>query len=105
MIDRGYETWTPVQSTPEIAAASRIATWLRTIRERRGCSQEWVAHTADIAVTTYGRMERPSCSGSPSNPTLTTFVRVLVALEVDASEMGELVDDDEVSTASSGSIE
>ncbi|MFB9644980.1 helix-turn-helix domain-containing protein [Microbacterium terregens] len=59
----------------EEAAAFSLAQWLRGVRDRRGMSQESVAHSADLAVSTYSRLERSTLSKKTANPTLATFVR------------------------------
>ena len=76
----------------EEAAAFSLAQWLRGVRDRRGMSQESVAHSADLAVSTYSRLERSTLSKKTANPTLATFVRICVALGVTVDELGELAD-------------
>jgi DNA-binding XRE family transcriptional regulator len=73
------------------AAEFSLGAWLRRIRQERGLSQEAVALSAGIAVTTYSRIERTLNAQRPVTPTLSTFVRVVVALEITAEELADLV--------------
>ena len=70
----------------ETNRAANVSEWLREVRLRRGMSQEAVAHAAELAVSTYGRLERGQKNDSPANPTLATFVRVCVALDITRDE-------------------
>ena len=68
-----------------------LGRWLQQVRVSKGMSQERVAITAELAVSTYGRLERSVTGGDWANPTLETFLRVLVALEVDPADLEQLV--------------
>ncbi|WP_363331408.1 helix-turn-helix transcriptional regulator [Microbacterium sp. 69-10] len=66
-----------------VGAVMRFGVRLRSIRQRRGLSQEQVAHDAGIAVQTYSCLERGIAPGGGyANPTLETILRVLHALGV-----------------------
>lgn len=71
--------------------AENLDAELRLARHALGLSQEEVAHAAGLAVSTYARLERRS---TPSNPTLTTLLRVCgvlgVRLSPDSFGRGEL---------------
>ncbi len=71
------------------AAAAAIGTWFRHIRRARGLSQEQLANEADVAVTTYCRLERAPHGRHHANPTLDTLTRVLAALRVTSAEAVE----------------
>lgn len=65
-------------------AALHLGSTLRMLRLDRGLTQEQVAQVAGIATYTYGCLERGrSPSGGWANPTLTTLLRVLIALGVE----------------------
>jgi transcriptional regulator with XRE-family HTH domain len=65
----------------------RLARALRELRERRGLSQEAVAHSAALTVSAYARIER-----GEANPTWTTVTQVAQALGVTLSELGSAVE-------------
>ncbi|WP_373372455.1 helix-turn-helix domain-containing protein [Microbacterium foliorum] len=68
-----------------------VAVWLYAARSSRGMSQEAIALRAGLAVPTYGRLERSGLRGQISQAKLETFLRLLLALDPDASELGRLV--------------
>lgn len=68
-----------------------VSFWLYAARSSRGMSQEAIALRAGLAVPTYGRLERSGLRGQISQAKLETFVRLLLALDPDASELGRLV--------------
>ncbi|MEV7610707.1 helix-turn-helix transcriptional regulator [Microbacterium sp. NPDC089320] len=68
-----------------------VSFWLYAARSSRGMSQEAIALRAGLAVPTYGRLERSGLRGQISQAKLETFVRLLVALDPDASELGRLI--------------
>lgn len=67
----------------------KISTWLRAVRHRRGLSQEQVAHSAGIAVSTYTRLECHSSRGT-ANPTVSTMSKLCAALNVTLAELADL---------------
>jgi len=71
--------------------AFSLGSWLRRARDRRGLSQEAVALAAGLAVTTYARIERSATADRLANPTLGTFVRLAIALDVTVEELAELL--------------
>jgi len=65
-----------------------FAQWLRSVRTGRGLSQEWVANAANIAVTTYARLEQAPRSGQRrSIPSLATLAKVCQVLEIDPADL------------------
>ncbi|MEV7692239.1 helix-turn-helix transcriptional regulator [Microbacterium sp. NPDC089189] len=68
-------------------AALLLGKRLRVLRQRQGKSQEAIAIAAGISTQTYAALER-GCkpSGTDSNPTLKTVLRVLPALGIDPVE-------------------
>ena len=60
---------------------------VRALREKKGLTQENLAHDAGITFATLARIERGQV-----NPTWTTVRRVATALEVSMSELGRAVD-------------
>ncbi|WP_375384404.1 helix-turn-helix transcriptional regulator [uncultured Microbacterium sp.] len=73
--------------------AHLIARVLRSARARAGLTQEQVAHSAGIAVITYGSLERARSSrGAGSNPTLETISRVFNVLNIDLDDLASGID-------------
>lgn len=68
-----------------------VSVWLYAARCSRGMSQEAIALRAGLAVPTYGRLERSRLRGQVSHARLETFVRLLLVLDPDASELGRLI--------------
>jgi transcriptional regulator with XRE-family HTH domain len=62
---------------------SQIGDRTRTIRERNGYSQEYVARAADVSTSTIQRLET-----GRNVPSLDTLIRVAAALDV---SLGDLV--------------
>ncbi|HXN38969.1 MAG TPA: helix-turn-helix transcriptional regulator [Solirubrobacteraceae bacterium] len=60
---------------------------LRRIRQRRGLSQERLAHAADLNTTHVAKIER-----SEREPGVRTVAKLAVALEVSADELFEGID-------------
>ncbi len=58
---------------------------IRQVREKRGLTQEAVAHNAGITTATFGVIER-----GLSNPTWATVKSIAAALEVSISELAKL---------------
>ncbi|WP_373426056.1 helix-turn-helix domain-containing protein [Microbacterium sp. W4I20] len=71
--------------------ARRLGGWLRSMRESRGLSQEALAHTADLSVSTYGSIERAFSCGRWANPKLDSLLRLIVALNTTSSELEVLL--------------
>jgi len=69
-------------STPESSLLSRIATNLRSLRERRGLTREQLASTTDVDPQIIKRIE-----GGRANPTLVTLSRLASALMISLSMM------------------
>jgi transcriptional regulator with XRE-family HTH domain len=63
---------------------------IRQLRERRGTTQEDLAHEADITTGTLSLIER-----GHANPTWGTVKRVAIALEVSMGELGKTADEQE----------
>lgn len=57
---------------------------IRQLREKRGETQEAVAHKAGVTAATYGLIER-----GQSNPTWATVRDVATALDVSISELAK----------------
>lgn len=71
--------------------AQRIATTLRSVRQRAGLSQEDVAYRAGLTRYTYQKYEKgESRPGSPANPTLRTLIAISQVLDV---PVGALIPD------------
>jgi len=68
---------------PQIALGRAI----RQLRERKGLTQEAVAHEAGITTATLGVIERGS-----SNPTWATVKGIGAAVGVSMGELGKLAD-------------
>lgn len=67
-------------------ALGELASGVRDAREKRGWSQEHVAHHAGVSVTTYASLERlENPRGELPNPSLETIVRILWALDLSAT--------------------
>lgn len=60
---------------------------IRQLRERRGLTQEAVAHDAGITTATLGVIER-----GLSNPTWATVKAIAAAVGVSMGELGKLAD-------------
>lgn len=60
---------------------------LRRLREKRGMTQEEVAHAADLTLGAYGRIERSEVA--PAWPTVRAIAR---GLGVSVKELGAAVD-------------
>jgi transcriptional regulator with XRE-family HTH domain len=60
---------------------------IRQIREKRGLTQEAVAHEAGVTTSTYGLIER-----GQSNPTWATVEDIASALEVSMVELAKRAD-------------
>jgi transcriptional regulator with XRE-family HTH domain len=58
---------------------------IRQVREKRGLTQEAVAHDAGITTATFGVIER-----GLSNPTWATVKSIAAALDVSISELAKL---------------
>jgi transcriptional regulator with XRE-family HTH domain len=58
---------------------------IRQVREKRGLTQEAVAHDAGITTATFGVIER-----GLSNPTWATVKSIAAALDVSISELSKL---------------
>lgn len=63
-----------------------LSLMLREARIARDLTQEQVAHAADVAVSTYARLERDA-TGLRSNPTLRTIARIGGVLGVDSEQI------------------
>lgn len=77
-------------------ATRRLGKWIRQVRESHGHTQESVAHAAGLAVSTCGRLERAFVAGRWVNPSIVSFLKVMIVLEVTPDEftqlMGEVLD-------------
>lgn len=72
--------------------AQRIATTLRSARDRAGLSQEDVAYRSGLTRYTYQKYEKgESRPGSPANPTLRTLIAISQVLDV---PLGTIIPDD-----------
>ena len=60
---------------------------IRQFREKRGLTQEAVAHEAGVTASTYGLIER-----GQSNPTWATVEDIASALEVSMAELAKRAD-------------
>lgn len=60
---------------------------IRELREKRGLTQEAVAHEADVTASTYGLIER-----GQSNPTWATVDDIASALRVSIVELAKRAD-------------
>lgn len=60
---------------------------IREIREKRGLTQEVVAHEAGVTASTYGLIER-----GQSNPTWATVDDIALALGVSIGELAKRAD-------------
>lgn len=60
---------------------------IRQLREKRGLTQEAVAHDAGVTTATLGVIER-----GLSNPTWATVKAIAFAVGVSMGELGELAD-------------
>lgn len=60
---------------------------IRQLREKRGLTQEAVAHEAGVTASTYGLIER-----GHSNPTWATVRDVATALGVSLGELAKLAE-------------
>lgn len=60
---------------------------IRQLREKRGTTQEDLAHRADITTGTLSLIER-----GQANPTWSTVKGIAAALSVSMGELGKLVD-------------
>lgn len=67
---------------PHSEAARILGERVRFYRNKRGLSQEDMAHLAEMHWTNWGKIER-----GQANPSLTTIVRVAGVLEVDPAEL------------------
>ncbi|MBX3093429.1 MAG: helix-turn-helix transcriptional regulator [Cryobacterium sp.] len=67
---------------PQSEAARILGERVRFYRNKRGLSQEDMAHLAEMHWTNWGKIER-----GQANPSLTTIVRVAGVLEVDPAEL------------------
>lgn len=61
------------------------------MRESRGFSQERLAHDSDMAVSTYGLLERAFARGQWANPTLKSLLRVIATLNATEQELAVLL--------------
>ena len=74
------------------AYSQRLATSLRSARERAGLSQEDVAYRSGLTRYTYQKYEKgESRPGTPSNPTLRT---ILAISQVLGTPLSSLIPDD-----------
>lgn len=67
---------------PQSEAARILGERVRFYRNKRGLSQEDMAHLAEMHWTNWGKIER-----GQANPSLTTIVRVAGVLEVDPAKL------------------
>jgi transcriptional regulator with XRE-family HTH domain len=80
--DSGHVYRVPPLDPPDPHLAGAI----KRLREERGLTQEDVAYQSGLSVSAYARLERVA-----SNPTWTTIVRVVEALDVDLLELAQSV--------------
>jgi transcriptional regulator with XRE-family HTH domain len=69
-------------------ADADLAHVIRALRERRGLSQEALAHAAQLTMSSYARIER-----GQANPTWRTVSQIAEALGVTLAELGAAVDE------------
>lgn len=70
------------------AYSQRLATSLRSARERAGLSQEDVAYRAGLTRYAYQKYEKgESRPGSPANPTLRTVLALSQVLEISLADL------------------
>lgn len=68
--------------------ARELGVNLAKARERRGLSQERLAHAAGISAYTYQKFEKgESRPGTPMNPRLTTLIAISQVLGVTVNEL------------------
>lgn len=67
---------------PQSEAARILGERVRYFRNKRGLSQEDMAHLAEMHWTNWGKIER-----GQANPSLTTVVRVAGVLGIDPAEL------------------
>ncbi len=67
-----------------------LGTAVRRLRERRGITQEDLAHDAGVTTGTLSKLER-----GQSDPAFSTVVKVAAALDVSLGELGAAVDAEE----------
>jgi transcriptional regulator with XRE-family HTH domain len=73
---------------PSSAGADRnLAQVLRTLRERRGRTQESLAHDAGMSVAAYRRVER-----GLTNPGWQSVMSILSALDVSLHDLADELD-------------
>lgn len=68
---------------PKLSDSQRIGRVIRDRRRARGWSQEDLADVSGMHRTFIGRLER----GEEANPTMTTLMRVAVALQMSVVEL------------------
>lgn len=73
----------PRTSKPTAAAIRSLAANVRTLRERRGITQESAAEAAGVSYIYWRQLER----GTAANPSLGVLVALAVALGVEPMEL------------------
>lgn len=63
-------------------AVRAFAIQLKTLREKKGMSQQMLSDAAEIALSQIGRIETAQI-----NPTISTLVRLAEALEIELNEL------------------
>ena len=81
---------------PGDAPNRKLGPAIKRLRTAAGLSQEEVAERSDITLNSVGRIER-----SEVNPTWTTVLRLVEALELTLVELAQAVEDTEARSASS----
>lgn len=77
--------------TPQMAPklfSRELANKLRVLRDKKGISQESVAHQAGISTYTYQKFEKgESKPGTPMNPRLFTLLALADVFDIDIRDL------------------
>lgn len=93
----------PTEREKHRMSAQCLGNTIRSLRLRKGLSQEQVAHQADITVGSYGCIERGIApSGQAANPTLRTLLLVFEVLQISAHMTSDSSTDDKLRRSSLG---
>jgi transcriptional regulator with XRE-family HTH domain len=71
--------------TPSQQPQKALGMAIRQLREKRGLTQEAVAHEAGVTASTFGLIER-----GQTNPTWATVTKIAAAVDVSVIEVAKL---------------
>jgi transcriptional regulator with XRE-family HTH domain len=71
--------------TPSQQPQKTLGMAIRQLREKRGLTQEAVAHEAGVTASTFGLIER-----GQTNPTWATVTKIAAAVDVSVIEVAKL---------------